>query len=55
MKTVKDEIDALKGAVAELADGQWNKRDISAVITILGSLAGLASAAFLSLQAAGIL
>ena len=53
--SIKAELDDLRAAVKILSDGKWEKRDVSAVITILGSLAGLASAAFLLAQQMGLL
>lgn len=53
--TPSDDIDKLKGAIATLTDGKLDKRDAQAVVTLLGALAGLASAAVLALQGFGIL
>ena len=53
--TPSDDIDKLKSAVAILTDGKLDKRDAQAVVTLLGALAGLASAAVLALQGFGIL
>jgi hypothetical protein len=51
----KSDIEKLQSAVAILTDGKLDKRDVQAVVTLLGALAGLASAAYLALQGLGIL
>lgn len=50
-----DDLASLRQAVATLTDGKLDKRDIRATVTLLGSLAGLASAAYLALQGMGVL
>lgn len=52
---VDKEIGEIRAAVKTLSDGKWNKKDISAVVSLLGGVAGLASAAYLVLQGAGVL
>lgn len=51
----KTDIEKLQGAIEVLTDGKLDKRDAQAVVTLLGALAGLASAAYLALQGLGIL
>ncbi len=51
----KTDIEKLQGAIEVLTDGKLDKRDAQAVVTLLGALAGLASAAYLALQGLKIL
>ncbi len=48
-------IEEFREAVAILTDGKLDKRDIRAVVMLLGSLSGFASAAYLALQGLSVL
>ena len=52
---MQEEIEDLKDAIATLSDGKLDRRDIMAVVSLLGALAGIASALVLAAQGAGIL
>jgi hypothetical protein len=51
----RDELNKIHEAIATLSDGKWDRRDALAVATILGSLAGLITAAVMTLQGLGML
>ena len=55
MADTQKQLDSLREAVKTLSDGKWDKRDVTAVVSLLGALAGLASAAVLALQGLGVL
>ncbi len=55
VETIKSEGAELRSAIATLSDGKWNKRDLTAVVTIFGALSGLVSGAALILQGLGVL
>ncbi len=54
-KTSSDHVADLQGAIAELTNGKLDKKDARALVTLLGAVAGLASAACLAAQALGVL
>ncbi len=51
----RDDIADLRESLAVLTDGKLDRRDLRAVVTLLGALAGLGSAAVLALQGLGVL
>ncbi|MGB0972638.1 MAG: hypothetical protein ACPGVG_17025 [Mycobacterium sp.] len=46
-------IDAIERSVETLTDGQWNRKDVSALFVIAGAIGGLASSALLAAQGMG--
>lgn len=50
-----DDFLKVRESIAILTDKKLDKNDARAIVTLLGALAGIASAAYLALQTAGVL
>lgn len=52
---IRTELDNMKGAIATLSDGKWDKNDVAAIATMLSSAAGLILAIVALLMQIGII
>lgn len=39
--SLEQQLQEARGAIADLSDGKWDKRDFRAVVVLIGALAGL--------------
>jgi hypothetical protein len=52
--SVDDQLKVIRGAIADLSDGKWDRADIRAIAVLLGALAGLIALGLQAWEASGL-